>query len=321
MTPSSNPPIPSAKEPAAPRSDKPALPPPELEKKANKKLETPILVAIISATVTLVTALLSNPLVLTLVNKPNMPAPTSAAALVTLQNTLLPSSTPGGELIQVPLLISTSTSTGLLPRSSDTPTTAIPPVFQCIAVDRWFPYPTTLNPGISNGCWNLTDWGVSTDQGRLLLVHNPAYDQERGIYAPISGDVDIRFNVQLNEFRTRVDKLGLLNFGIVQNAPLSVYTGGYLTYEKTTPGSASTVSVLISGSHQASQRISDLKVGFQHEVMLSVRDDLMTVYLNGDQIGDPVGLPPTDRAFWIGYVLPAMTELDVTITGFTIQSH
>ena len=47
----------------------------------------------------------------------------------------------------------------------------------------------------------------------------------------------------------------------------------------------------------------------------------MVVYLNGEQTGDPVSLSPVDRAFWIGYVLPSKSELDVLITDFTIQTH
>ena len=138
---------------------------------------------------------------------------------------------------------------------------------------------------------------------------------------PISGDVDIRFSVQLNKFRTRKNKVGFLNFGIVQNDPFSIYKGGYLNYQQPAPGTDSPVHVLISGSNQATQKLSVLKDGFQHEVLFAIRDDLMTVHLNGEQIGDPVKLPHTDRAFWIGYVLPSKSELDVTVSDFTIQSH
>jgi hypothetical protein len=344
----SDPTSPSSKEHTTPRRGTPTLPPPEREKKPDKKLETPVLVAIISAVVTLITAILGSPLFLTLENKIGTPAPTSAAELAISQNSLLPNNPPGGELFKAkftptesgteiieststpqgenptsapPLLESTFTSTPLPPKKPNPPTPAAPSIFQCIAADLWFPYPTTLNPEISNGCWNLTEWGFSTDQGRLLLVHNPVQDQQRGIYTPISRDVDIRFSVQLNEFRTRVNKVGFLNFGIVQNDPFSIYTGGYLSYQQAAPGPASPIRVLISGSNQATQKISVLEVGFQHDVLLSIKDDLMMVYLNGKQTGDPVSLPHTDRAFWIGYVLPSKSELDVMITNFTIQTH
>ena len=347
MIPNSDPPSPSSKERTAPWRGTPTMPPPDQAKKPDKKLETPVLVAIISAVVTLISAFLGSPLLLTQVNKAVTPAYTPASELVASQNSLLPINSPGGGLFQAtltptesadiigftstpqggnpasapPLLESTFTSTTLPPQKPEPPTPAAASFFQCIKVGLWFPYPTTLNPEISKGCWNLAEWGFSTQQGRLLLVHNPGQDQQRGIYTPVSGDVDIRFSVQLNKFRTRSNKIGFLNFGIVQNDPFSIYTGGYLSYQQTAPGPASPVRVLISGNNQATQKISALEVGFQHEVLLSIQDNRMTVYLNGEQTGDPVSLPPTDRAFWIGYVLPAKGELDVMITNFTVQTH
>jgi hypothetical protein len=342
-----NPPSPHSKEKTTPRRET-MTPPPDREKRPDKKIETPILVAMISATVTLITAILGSPLLLTLVNKASTSASPSATILVTSIDNLLPVSPPGGELSKATftptesgkdVMVFTSTPPGENPTSAsahleltftstalpaerpDSPTPAAHSFFQCIAADLWIPYPATLNAKISHGCWNLAEIGFSTDQDRLLLVHNPVETQQRGISMPISGDVDIRFIVQLNEFRTRINKVGFLNFGIVQNDPFSIYSGSYLNYQKTAPGAGSPVRVLISASNQGTQIISDQKVGFQHEVMFSVVGDTMTIYLNGKQTGDPVGLPPTDRAFWIGYLLPSKSELDAMITNFTIQSH
>jgi hypothetical protein len=188
-------------------------------------------------------------------------------------------------------------------------------------VDLWFPYPASLDPDAGSSCWDLAGWGFSTGQGHLYLVHTPDRDQERGIYMPVSGDADIRFTIELNELRTRLNKIGFLNFGVVQNDPISIYSGGFFSYQQITPGAGSPVRVLISGSRQPTQKISTLEAGFRHEVLLSITDDLMTVYLNGEQVGDPVRVPAADRAFWIGYVLPSQTELDAVIEDFRIERH
>jgi len=305
------------------------------------------LVALISAVVTLIAAILGSPLLSTLVNKTDTP-PSPAVQFVTSQNTPLPNNPPGNELIKAgftpvessaEIIGSTSTPEGENPTSAPPPfeptftSTPLPPenpahltpadasIFQCLTADVWSPYPTALKPEIRDGCWDLADWGFSTDQGRLLLVHNPGQDQQRGIYMPISNNADIHFSLQLNEFRTRVNKVGFLNFGIVQNDPFSNYKGGFLSYQQPSPGAASPVRVLISGSNQTTQKISVLEAGFQYDVLFSIQDDLMVVYLNGEQTGDPVSLPPTERAFWIGYVLPSKSELDVMITDFSIQAH
>ena len=348
MMPSSDSPTPSSKERPATQSGKPAQPAPEQEKKPEKKLETPVLVAIISAAVTLITAIMGSPLFVTLVNKLDTPPPTSAVEFAMAQNSLVVNNPAGGDLLKAtftptesgtgfieatsppqgenptsaPLLLEpTLPPTNPPPQEPDPPKPAAGSIFECIAADLWFTYPTTMNSKISDGCRDLAEWGFSTDQGRLLLVYTSVQDQQRGIYMPISGDVDIRFSLQLNEFRTRKNKVGFLNFGIVQNDPFSIYKGGYLTYQQPSPGTDSPVHVLISGSSQATQNISVLEDGFQHDVLLSIQDNLMRVYLNGEQTGDPVKLPRTERAFWIGYVLPSKSVLEVTITDFTIQTH
>ncbi len=329
MTPYPNSPSPSSNDRTVLRRGIPPVPPPlppEPDKKP-KKLETPILVAIISAVVTLTTAICSSPILLSLVNKIGAPAPTATVQPVAVHNSALPNNPPGGKIIKAtftpigsgadileitptapgvdpatasPLLEPTFAPATLPPQEPGSSTPDAAAFFQCLRADLWFTYPGSLSPEIRDGCWNLPEWGFSTDQGRLSLAEVPDQDQERGIYLPISGDAEIRFSVQINKLRTRVNKLGFLNFGIVQNDPLSVYTGGYLSYQQIAPGSGSPVRVLISGSNQATQIISDLKAGFQHEVLFSIKGDQMTVYLGGKQTGDPVGLLPTSRAFWIG---------------------
>lgn len=348
MNPDSSHTSPPSKEPSTSRGEKPTAPTPEREKKPDKKLETPVLVAIISASVTLITAIMGSPMFLNLVNKTATATPTSAAALVVSQSSLLPIDPPAGESFQAQytptasgadILLPTSTLEGGTPSAAapllestliptappintpDDPTAPPPSTLQCLGADVWFPYPSTLNPGMKDGCWNLADWGFTSDQGQLILAPKLVQDQQRGIYMPISGDVDIRFNIQIEKFRTHFNKVGFLNMGFVQDDPFSIYKGGYLSYQQPTPGAKSPVRVLISGSNQVTQNIAVLDAGFQHEVLLSVKGNLMTVYLNGQQSGDAVSLPRTHRAFWIGYVLPSKSELDVTITDFTIQTH
>jgi hypothetical protein len=344
MMPHSDPTSSSLKEPATPKRETPPPPASEREKKPDKKLETPVLVAIISATVTLITAIMGSPMFLNLVNKADTATPTPAAELVVSQSALRSSNPAGGEAFKAEFtptvtIVSTSTAQGENPaaaaalfESSFTSTTPPPntpnpttpaadSIFACMAADMWVPYPSTLNPESRDGCWNLADWGFSSDQGGLILAPKPVLDQQRGIYTPISGNVDIRFSLQVNAFRTHFNKAAFLNFGIVQNDPFSIYKGGYLSYQQPTPGADSPVRVLISGSNQATQKIATQDAGFQQDVWLSIKGNLMTVYLNGEQSGDTVSLPRTKRAFWIGYVLPAKSELEVVISNFSIQSH
>ncbi|GAB4580612.1 MAG: hypothetical protein Fur0022_33540 [Anaerolineales bacterium] len=340
-----------SKEITTPRRNVGPLPPLEPVKNPDKKLEPTVVVAIISAVVTLITAVLSSPLLLALVNQD--PDPTSAPSVgeMGMAGTLLPESaagTPTEELTTLadplqttpPELIPSPTTQQ--PDPSDALPTNPPPApenttaptqgavstqptasswLSCFTVDVWFPFPANLNPGVTDGCWNLADWGFSTEQGHLLLVHNPEVDQQRGVYLPISGDVKIQFSILMNEFRSRSNKGGFLHFGIVQDDPFSNYNGGYLSYQQPSPGAASPVRVLVGGTNQATKTLLILEKGFQQQILLSVQGDVLTVFLDGAPLGDPVNLPLTKRAFWIGYVLPANAELDVYLTNFTLEAQ
>lgn len=324
------------------------------EKTASKIMEPTVIVAIISAVVTLITALLSSPVLLALVNKTptEIPSEAQSVAEMGMSGTLIPGvapSTPTERLVKT-IVDPTETATaasGPSPTSEQlntlptatltapplattpplatatdlppTPDIPAPSLFSCLTVDVWFPYPSTLNPAVTAGCWNLADWGFSSDQGNLFLIHNPGVDQQRGIYLPISGDVVIQFTFLLNEFRSHSNKGGFLHFGIVQDDPFSNYNGGYLSYQQPSPGATSPIRVLVSGTNQATQTLLILEKGFQQVVVLSVKGDWLTVFLDGAPAGEPVRLPLTNRAFWVGYVLPGKAELDVRVTGFSIQ--
>lgn len=323
---------------------------PEAPKKADKKMEPTVVVAIISAIVTLVTAILSSPLLLTLVNRD--PTTVPSAAELGMSGTLVPGpaqSSPGEGLTKAmddptesvdstsaensPTVISTDLASPtenaappsqatLDPENTPVPPTAPPAAasVDCFAVDVWFPFPTTLDPGTTGGCWNMAEWGFTTTGGQISLVHNPAQNQQRGVFLPISGDVVIQFTLQMNEFRTRSNDGAFLHFGIVQDDPFSNYSGGYLSYQQPSPGASSPIRVLVNGTNQATQTVLILEKGFQHAVKLTVTGDLLTVFLDGAPAGEPVNLPLTDRAFWIGYVLPGKAEIDVKLTGFSIQA-
>lgn len=309
--------------------------------KQPKKIEPTVLVAIISAIVTLVTAILSSPLILSLVKPDTTLVPSGAEMgmvpglaenIPTEPVVVLASPTIGKS--NDPAAPTATVSTQTLSPATDLPpapenavsTLAVPtavsmPSFlTCFAESAWFPYPATLNPGMSNGCWNLVDWGFSMTGGQVSLLHNPEQDQQRGIYLPLSGDVVIQFAFQLNEFRTRSNKGGFLHFGIVQDDPFSNYAGGFLSYQQPSPGATSPVRALVSGTNQATETVMILEKGFQQTVVLSVVGDVLTVSLDGVPVGDPVTLPPTERAFWIGYVLPAKAELEANLIGLTVQA-
>ena len=292
-------------------------PQPGQDKKPERKLDPTVMTALIGAIVTITAAVLSSPVLVTVIARLSAPTPT-AIALVLPTSTLPPADT------ITPLPAATSVAPAemvLLPTSVSVPTPTAEQTgssFNCIATNTWTPYPTNLNPTASNGCWELLDWGFSTPQGQLIIAHSPTQDQQRGIYMPIPGDVDIHFTIQIDQFRVRSFKTALLTFGVVQREPFSIFSGGFLSYSQSQPG-ASNIQVLVSGSNLATQRLPALEFGVKQEVTLSVRGALLTVYLDGKPAGEAMSLTANERALWIGYVLPANGKLQAAIRDFSVQ--
>ncbi|MGH2523069.1 MAG: hypothetical protein ACRDH2_11250 [Anaerolineales bacterium] len=279
-------------------------------------MDPSVMVAVIGAMVTIITAALSSPLLLTLVGRMNAPAPTAAAAAILPSLASSTHTVPSASATPSALTETVALPT---PESTPTPATSQPAsLFECIASDTWTPYPSNLNPNESNGCWELGDWGLTTQDGQLRIDHTPTQPQQRGIYLPLSGNMDVHFTVQFDEFRVRSNRQALLTFGVVQREPFSHFSGGFLSYSQSQPGAAN-IQVLVSGSNQATQRLPALDFGVKQRVTLSVRAALLTVYLDGQPAGDLVNVAASNRALWIGYLLPANGKLQVAISGFAIQ--
>lgn len=318
-------PVPPSVEDTQPTAKR-AVPPHQAEPKPPKKLDPSVVVAIIGGIVTITTAILSSPLLVAIVNQLRataIPSPTTIALMI-------PTSTLAGAEIATPLPALTSAAPGeMVLLSTPVETTILTPtattessgsLFNCIAADTWTPYPANLNPAVSDRCWELSDWGFSTPSGQFLIDHNPAQNQQRGIYMPISGDMDIHFTIQIDQFRIRSFDTAFLTFGIVQREPFSVFSGGFLSYSQSQPGAAD-IQVLVSGSNQATQHLPSLAFGVKQEVTLSVRGALLTVYLDGQPAGEAVNLTSGERAVWIGYVLPRLGTLEAVVDDFVLQSQ
>lgn len=303
-------------EPTAPAEPKPA-PPPAPDPKPQKKIDPMVLAAVIGALVTITTAVLSSPVLLALISKLGAPAPTATAWVISTEIF-------GSEIFvdsPTPSPATTSTASALPPTAESAATATAAPTssaFTCIAADTWTPFPANLNPTASAGCWELADWGFSTRDGQLLIATVPTLNQQRGIYLPIAGDMDIHFTLQIDQFRVRSFDTAFLNFGIIQREPLSIFSGGFLSYSQNQPGAAD-IQVFVSGSNQATQRLPALAFGAPQAVTLSVRGALLTIYLDGELTGEPVALTANERALWIGYVLPAKGTLETLISDFSVQ--
>lgn len=238
--------------------------------------------------------------------------------------TLLPTNLPPTAII---------IATDLPPTPTDLPTpTALPPtaepsptntpvvasLLNCFTVDTWLPI--DLKQPENNGCWDLSAWGFFAANGTLSISPFPTVNQTRGVYYPLSGNTVIQFTLQLSEFRKQNSGTAQLQFGIMQNNPFDRFTGGFFTFEQRSAGAATPVRLSYNISGQNPKIISDVDKPFSQTVKLVVEANYLTISLDGEPVSDPMPLTFSNRAFWIGYVLPANAQLNVTITDLSIQA-
>lgn len=310
------------------------------DEKSKKKADPTVVVALIGAIGTIVTALINSPALGDLVTRLSAPAPAATSVAAIEATNLLPTDAPA--LIASPTFatIASTTAPAAYPAVDATSTLAPEPTaantappaantappssavsfLQCLATDNWTPFPSNLDPTAKDGCWDLAKWGFTAEKGRLLINHNPAQSQQRGIYISLARNVDIYFTIQIDKFRVRSFDNAFLNFGIVRRESFLPTAGGFFSYSLNQPG-ASELKVSVSGDSQTTQNLAPVEIGIKQKVALSVRNAQLSVSLNDQPAGTPVSLRDEDQVLWIGYVLPAKGELEVVIADLVIESR
>jgi hypothetical protein len=237
-------------------------------------------------------------------------------------------------------LTSTSTSTStLLPSATatvltNTPSATITPAFSLIQANclvagsqGWTYYPNFSNVEPVNGCWKLTDIFPSGDNALQLerVTLQGSGEQQRGIYLAVNQDADILFNVKLNRFATSANKTSNLKmvsnmaFGITSSDSSFSYYGVYLYYYAANlPAVRSLVQVV--REDESVDYNSALDFGRDQPVKFTLRGNTLRIYVGDlDQPISTTTLSFPKRAFYIGYRLLEKSELNATISDFSLQ--
>ncbi|MGQ0604864.1 MAG: hypothetical protein ACT4QE_24545 [Anaerolineales bacterium] len=269
-----------------------------------------MLASLIGAMATVIATALSSPFIMTLLTRPPT-ATVEAIAVTAVAPAML---APVVQAIESTAVTPPPLPT-LLPNTLEPAASSL---FECLDSQFWTPYPPNLQPTASNNCWELAEWGLKTQDGQLHMDYVPSLDQQRGIYRSIPTDGMVRFTIQMDRLQVRSNKTALLTFGVIRRDPVSIYTGGFLSYSQSSPG-VSAIQMSVSGDQQATQRLAPIDFGTKQDVVLTIQTGRLTVSLNGQLVGDPVKLPSGERALWIGYVLPAHSKLQAVISDFALQ--
>lgn len=259
------------------------------------RMDPAIIAALIGLAGVVVTALLSSPLLVNLLQRTPAPSPT---ALVT-----------GG-----------ATTPSIL-----TPTLVPGEDFQneCIASGTWQLYPKSTVTSDTQGCWDLSSWGVSAQaKGLVLLLSSSASDQTHALYTLVGKNVEVGLTLQIDTLSTAFDQPENLAIGIAPaNAP-SPSNGSLLLLQ--VESSQRNAPVYLKTRNQGTEsglgNNAKYPIGEPHRLTFRLEDIRLTILMDNSPLAGPFNIPSA-RSFWIGYTAPSGGNLSAVISNLSIQSQ
>lgn len=272
-----------------------------MPKDQGPRLDPTIIAALIGLAGVVITVLCTSPLLVTWLQRPPAPSPTTSLNSPT-------SST-----------LATKTSASFTPL----PTVAPGADFQkeCIASTTWQLYPEgTFSPN-AQGCWELSSWGMSAQtKGLVLLLASPSADQTHALYTPVGKKVDVVFTLQIDTLSTTFDQPGNVAVGIVPTSDPSPSKGSLLLFQVESSQQNAPINLKTRSQGTESGVGNNLKyrTGEPHRLTLRLEDISLNILLDNNQIAGPFNVPSA-RSFWIGYTMPGGGNLSAIVSNLSIQ--
>ena len=208
----------------------------------------------------------------------------------------------------------------------------------CIHSLNWLPYKGEDHVRDDSGCWDLLPWGLFANRGLQLgvqlagagaFIEDERTKSLRGIYTQLEPQSSlIQFNIRIDEFSSVKDHNGIwldqiLMLGVIrESATNPAAQGKFLFILIGGPPGTQLVMAVQEDSSEAYmiKRFLPAPSGETYRVTLRIEGIRLTISIDGDQIVEPIDLPFSDRAFWIGYSMWSGSELqaflsDLQITG------
>ncbi len=268
---------------------------------------TPIIVAIIGLTGVILAAIIGIiPNILQ--NKNNTSTPT----MLPINSLVVPTST------FIPSLTSTFIVSTIVGETKTSPDTK---EFQdgCIDSQVWIPYVGETHPKDLNGCWQLSDWGFSSQNDELqLFIDKNQSEQWHGIFALLPPNAYIQIQIRIEQLKTTQAGHAQIMLGIVDPTSINAQSPDrYLFYHVT---SSDLVASISFGEWELrnAKFIQNYVYGINQQIDFSIQGTALEIYIDGTRVVGPTEIASPRQAFWIGYNLPADSTLSASINGLEI---
>jgi hypothetical protein len=245
----------------------------------------------------------------------------SATLPPSLTNTETPTPTFTPTITPSPTLLPSKT-----PTKSPTSTPTIAPIVfrgldkNCISKTYWNPTPVFPSDNLTldkNSCWNLTSWGIiSENQSLKFVVSNDIINERvtRSIYTTLGNNVVIEFNINVKALASASDMDGVVFIGL----------GNKTSYAE--PGYFLKYIVLAKETKPYFVFAPDYFNYYIPKIEYSFGDiQAVKIVINGSDVSIQLGnevkrltlLPSKREVLWIGYSTPA-SNVNVVISEFRI---
>lgn len=248
------------------------------------------------------------------------PAPTNTdfpTATFTLEPTFTPQPTITATLVpsKTPTKIPTSTPT-------------IPPaVFRgfdknCISKTYWYPTPQFPSDNLTldkNNCWNLTSWGiVSENQALKFIVSDDIFNDRvtRSIYTTIGSNIVIEFKIKVTSLTSASDMDGAVFIGLGNKTSYS--EPGYFLKWVVPARETKPYFEYAPDYFQYYEPRIEYSFGDVQTIKIVINGSDVSIQING--VEKRLSLHPSKReVLWIGYSTPASNNyVNAVISDFRI---
>jgi hypothetical protein len=259
------------------------------------KMDPAIIAALIGLAGVVITALLSSPLLLNLLQRTPAPSTTSTAlatGAATTPFTLSPTLAPGEDFQS-----------------------------ECIASGTWQLYPQSPLPSDNQGCWDLSSWGVSAQAKSLvLLLTSPQSDQTRALYTSLGKKADVGLTFQVNTLLTAFDQPANVAVGIVPGTDPSPAQGVLLLFqvESSQSNAPTFLKIRNQGAESGIGNNTKYKSGEPHRFTFRLEEISLTILMDNTPLAGPFNIPSA-RSLWIGYTVPSGGNLSAVVSNLSIQ--
>lgn len=196
----------------------------------------------------------------------------------------------------------------------------------CLPKQDWRPYPSAGLLPPQGDCWRLpanAAFALFEDE-ISLFAQEVSGERSFGLlrFIPDNGNATMNLRLQIEKMDMPGEQIHNLSFGVVALAAESALQNGLFIQKERADFPILLKSTIFGDTYlkDANGKRYEYRPGSQVEVTLIVARNSLEIYVDGVRVREPLAVPSTDRAFWIGYFMRTRGTLQAQLTELEITA-